>query len=177
MFASTEARLNRYTVQALTEGSEPVSFDCSYHRNRQGDVDIVIARLTFPSGTIASLTDSYAAPAGMNPGSTSTTAATGFFRMELFGEGWALRTIPTPRPLEVFSEKAEAPMRLELRASGGGENATSTGMMAEELRCFLRVVRGQQPVPQGATFEDALQVQRWIEILHQSAMAHEAGGR
>jgi hypothetical protein len=38
-------------------------------------------------------------------------------------------------------------------------------MMAEELRCFCRVVRGVQPVPMGATYFDALQVQRWMETL------------
>ena len=163
-----------YTVQALTDSAEPTAFDCSYHRTPEGDVDVVIAKMHFPSGAIANLIDSYAAPAGMNPGSTSTTAATGFFRMELFGEGWALRTIPTPRPLEVFSEKAEAPMRLEIRAPGDGESATATGMMAEEQRCFLRVVRGEESVPRGATFHDALQVQGWIETLHQSALDNEA---
>jgi len=76
-----------YTVQALTDSAEPTAFDCSYHRTPEGDVDVVIAKMHFPSGAIANLIDSYAAPAGMNPGSTSTTAATGFFRMELFGEG------------------------------------------------------------------------------------------
>ena len=70
-------------MQALTDSAEPAAFDCTYHRNREGDVDIVIAKLTCPSGTIASLTDSYAAPPGMNPGSTSTTAATVSHRPEL----------------------------------------------------------------------------------------------
>ena len=50
-------------------------------------------------------------------------------------------------------------MRLEIRAPGDGESATATGMMAEEQRCFLRVVRGEESVPRGATFQDALQVQ------------------
>ena len=33
-----------------------------------------------------------------------------------------------------------------------------TGMMAAELRCFCRVVRGIEPAPAGATYEDALPV-------------------
>jgi hypothetical protein len=50
---------------------------------------------------------------------------------------------------------------LEIRTAGG----SATGMLAEELRCFCRVVRGEQPVPAGATFADALQVQAWMQRL------------
>jgi hypothetical protein len=38
-------------------------------------------------------------------------------------------------------------------------------MMAAELRCFCRVVRGLQSVAFGATYSDALEVQRWMERL------------
>jgi hypothetical protein len=41
--------------------------------------------------------------------------------------------------------------------------------MAEELRCFSRVARGMQAVPVGATFADAIQVQRWMDALESSA--------
>lgn len=39
-------------------------------------------------------------------------------------------------------------------------------MMAEELRCFCRVVRNMEAVPTGATYTDAMQVQRWMENLN-----------
>ena len=52
-------------------------------------------------------------------------------------------------------------MALEIRADPSGP----TGMMAAELRCFCRVVRGLQSVPRGATMPDALQVQRWMDRL------------
>jgi hypothetical protein len=52
-------------------------------------------------------------------------------------------------------------MALEIRADPTGP----TGMMAAELRTFCRVVRGSQPVPLGATYADAMQVQRWMSQL------------
>ena len=52
-------------------------------------------------------------------------------------------------------------MALEIRAEPTG----ATGMMAEEQRCFCRVVRGLQDVPLGATYADALQVQQWMHNL------------
>ena len=101
----------------------------------------------------ASFAAGYITPTGMPP--------RGFDRMEVFGNGWSARISPNPRPIEVWDEQAHWPMPLEIRADAGGPS----GMMAEELRCFCRVVRGLQPVPIGATFTDALQVQRWMERL------------
>jgi hypothetical protein len=53
------------------------------------------------------------------------------------------------------------PLALEIRADTTG----ATGMMAEELRSFCRVVRRLQGVPVGATDGDALQVQQWMDKL------------
>jgi hypothetical protein len=86
--------------------------------------------------------------------------------MEVFGTGWSARIIPNPRPIEVWDDsRASWPLPLEIRAGAGG----ATGMMAEELRCFCRVVRGLQGVPKGATYQDAVQVQEWMDKLHAAA--------
>ena len=71
-------------------------------------------------------------------------------------EVWSARINPNPRPIEVWGEHATWPLALEIRADSAG----ATGMMAEELRCFCRVVGGQQAVPVGVTYGDALQVQQ-----------------
>ena len=72
---------------------------------------------------------------------------------------------PNPRPIEVWDSQARWPLALEIRTGAEG----ASGMMAEELRCFCRVVRGRQSVPVGATFADALQVQRWMDSLESVA--------
>src|SRR5205085_5780520 len=96
---------------------------------------------------------SYLTPTGMAP--------RGFDRTEVFGDSWTARISPNPRPIEVWDAQAVWPMPLEIRADSSG----ATGMMAEELRCFCRVVRGEQAVPVGATYGDALQVQQWMDRL------------
>jgi len=85
----------------------------------------------------------------------------GYGRTEVFGDGWAACISPNPRPIEVWSDQAEWPMALEIRTDESGP----TGMMAEEQRCFCRVVSGQQSIPRGATYADAMQVQRWMQQL------------
>ena len=90
----------------------------------------------------------------------------GFDRMEVFGHSWSGRINPNPRPLEWYDNRARWPMELEIRDNP----LAATGMLAEELRCFCRVVRGVEAVPTGARYKDAMQVQRWLAELETVAM-------
>ena len=142
---------------ALMQRAEPEHFSCQFHRTNDGAIDLALAQLKWPNGTVASFAASYMTPAGMPP--------RGIDRTEVYADGWAARILCNPRPLEVWTdERAEWPYSLEVRV---GEHAT--GMLAEELRCFCRVVRGQERVPVGATFADAIQVQEWMETLERVA--------
>ena len=146
-----------YATQVLVDQAEPVHYSAQYHRTRSGTVDLDLAQLKWDHGPVASFAASYLTPAGMPP--------RGFDRMEVFGEGWSARILPNPRPIEVWDTQASWPLPLEIRAEPSGP----TGMMAEELRCFCRVVRGLQGVPVGATFTDAIQVQEWMDKLESCA--------
>lgn len=146
-----------YAVHVLLNREEPATFNAQYHRTSSGAVDLALAQLSWESGPLATFSASYLTPPGMAP--------RGFDRMEIFGDGWAGRIEPNPRPVEVWGSRAEWPMPLEIRA----EPNTATGMMAEELRCFCRVVRGFEEVPVGATYHDALQVQGWMDRLDRAA--------
>lgn len=142
-----------YAAQVLLDRAEPVHFSAQYHHASGGEIDLALAQLKWPHGAVASFAASYLTPAGMPP--------RGFDRMEVFGDGWAARIHPNPRPIEVWVQHATWPMALEIRTDSAGP----TGMMAEELRCFCRVVRGLQSVPVGATYADAIQVQQWMDKL------------
>lgn len=144
-----------YATQVLLDRREPNHFSAQYRHTSSGQIDLALAQLAWDGGTVASFSASYLTPPGMPP--------RGFDRMEVFGEGWCARISPNPRPIEVWDSQANWPLALEVRPD------PPSGMMAEELRCFCRVVRGRQDVPVGATFEDAMQVQRWMDRLHAEA--------
>ena len=146
-----------YSVQVLVNRAEPSHFSAQYHRTNAGEIDLALAQLKWDQGPVASFAASYLTPGGMAP--------RGIDRAEIFGEGWSARIEPNPRPIEVWSDQAEWPMALEIRTSSTGP----TGMRAEELRCFCRIVRGTQDVPVGATYADAIQVQRWMDKLESCA--------
>jgi predicted dehydrogenase len=149
-----------YCVLALMNRAEPVAFTAQTHKTKAGQVDLALGQLQWADGTIASLAASFLTTPGM--------AADGFDRLEAFGDGWVARLLPNPRPIELYDDKATWPMALEIRADPAGPS----GMMAEEIRCFARIVRGQQTVPVGATYNDAMQVMRWLDELEQSVDAH-----
>jgi len=146
-----------YATQVLVNRAEPTHFSAQYHHAPDGEVDLALAQLKWSDGTVASFAGSYLTPVGMPP--------RGFDRTEVFGSGWSARISPNPRPIELWQDQAEWPMALEIRAEPSG----ATGMMAEELRCFCRVVRGQQSVPVGAAYGDAIQVQQWMDKLEACA--------
>lgn len=148
-----------YATQALLDRAEPNRISGQVHYTESGEVDLVTAQLSWPGGVFGSYTSSFMTPPGM-PGN-------GFDRLELFGEGWSARMQMNPRPIEVWEQKALWPMPLEIRAEESGP----TGMMAAELRCFCRVVRGLEQVPMGAAYADALQVQRWMDGIEAAYLA------
>lgn len=142
-----------YAVQTLLARAEPIAFTSQAHWTKSGACDLVLAQLRWPGGAIASFAASFMTPSGM--------ASNGYDLFELFGEGWSARFRSNPRPIEIWDEKAHWPMALEIRA----DPIAPSGMMAAEIRAFCRVVRGLEPVPMGASFADALQVQRWMDRL------------
>ncbi len=144
-----------YATQVLLDRAEPDHCSAQFHRTKNGVIDLALAQLKWKDGPVASFAASYLTPSGMPP--------RGFDRTEVFGEGWSARISPNPRPIEVWDSQASWPLALEVRA------VPPSGMMAEELRCFCRVAQGLEPVPLGATYADALQVQRWMEKLNASA--------
>jgi len=146
-----------YCLQVLMNCEEPVAFSAQYHRTVSDAIDVALAQLQWASGTLASCVASYTTPAGMAP--------RGFDRMEIFGVDWSARIMPNPRPLEVWDDRARWPLALEIRP----DRDSPTGMMAEEQRTFARVVRGTTPVPIGATYQNAMQIQNWLDQLDKAA--------
>lgn len=141
-----------YCAQALLGGAEPEEFSCQYHMTK-GAIDLANATLTWGNGVVGRFAASFMTPEGMPP--------RGVDRMEVFGAGWSAKLEPNPRPFSLWSDRAEWPLALEILMDEDGV----AGMMAEEQRCFLRIVRGERGVPIGARYEDALQVQRWMNKL------------
>lgn len=146
-----------YLAFALMNGAEPTRFEGRLHRRDDGGFDLALAHLEWPGGAWGSFTASYLTPPGMS--------SDGYDRLELFGRGWAAHLRLNPQPLEIWAERAEWPLALNIYA----DPQAPSGWLAEELRHFCRVVRGQVDPPPGARYEDAVRIQNWLERLEVSA--------
>lgn len=143
-----------YCAQALMGQEEPLQFVAMLDKaDGSAPGQLSVAQLRWADGAIASFSASFLAPEGMGEH--------GYDRLDVLGDGWSAILSPNPRPITVWDKQANYPMGLELRTD------PPAGMLAEELRSFAAVVRGGNP-PTGATFDDALQLQRWIQTLHGS---------
>ena len=143
-----------YCLQVLMNGKEPTSLSAQARNAFAGSTfDLGLAQLKWDEETVASLTASFLTPEGMG--------LHGFDRLEIFGDGWAARLNSNPRPIQIWDESSRYPLGIEIRSNPPGP----TGMLAEEQRAFCRVVRGQQDIPFGATYEEAMQVMGWIAQL------------
>jgi predicted dehydrogenase len=144
-----------YLAFALMNGEEPSALRGRLHRRADGVYDIGCAELEWANGTWGSLTASYLTPPGMSE--------QGFDRLEVFGPGWAARMQIVPSQPEVWAERAEWPIALNIDA----DPAAPAGWLAEELRCFSRVVRGSRgaAVPVGARYADAVRMMEWLAKL------------
>jgi predicted dehydrogenase len=148
-----------YVACALFEAREPSQLIGQLSR-RGNDCDLALAEIKWAGDVWASFTASFLTPPGMPDD--------GFDRLELFGDGWAARLCLNPQPLEIWTDKQHWPIALDIH----DDPAAPSGWLAEELRHFCKVVRGTVSVPIGARYQDALQVQRWIDALEHSAMGH-----
>jgi predicted dehydrogenase len=147
-----------YMALALAGGADPERAQAYLHPRPGGGHDMAIARLEWPSGLWASLTASYLTPPGLG--------SDGFDRLEAYGAGWMARMEINPQPLTIWAERAEWPLALAI----DDDPTAPSGWMAEELRCFCRVVRGGA-VPVGARYQDGIQVMALLDRLERSAEA------
>lgn len=145
-----------YLALVLAGGAEPTRMQAWLHPRPGGGCDLALARLEWADGLWIALSASYFTPPGMG--------SDGFDRLEAYGRGWVARMEINPQPLTIWAERAEWPLALAI----DDDPAAPSGWLAEELRCFCRVVRGAEP-PLGARYEDGLRIMDWLDRLEQSA--------
>lgn len=149
-----------YLVQAVMGGIEPRDVDARCRWDNQDRCELALAEMTWDDGCVARFTASLLTTRGM--------PEDGYDRIEVFGTEWAARIQANPRPITVWDEQAHWPMTLEIRT---GDHPS--GMLAEQLRSFCRVLRGVELVRRGARYEDAMQVMNWIDQFQTCAAAKQ----
>ncbi len=127
-----------YIACALLESRQPVQILGRLYRNSTANFDLALAELKWSDDLCGSFTASFLTPQGM--------ADEGFDRLEIFSNGWAARLSLNPQPLEIWTDRHQSPICLNIH----DDPQAPSGWLAEELRHMCRVVRGAARVPVGA---------------------------
>ncbi len=152
-----------YVAAQMAGGAEPESFDALDALNSDGKADHSWATLRWRDGRVATFHSHWILPDG--------SPSDGFDWLEVFGQSYHTRVDTNPQNWTWTQDKVTWPVALEISMTHG----RPTGMLAEELRSFLAACQGA-PVPAGCRMKDAVQVQRWMEQLLNSAQAKRAAG-
>ena len=148
--------------QAHSEGPKKLIADKSSGLRNEY---LATAQIKFGDGCVAHLVASHLIPDGCGG-----LQGDGWDRMQLFGNDWGAAIQPNPRPFSVWDNEGSGyrwPMHLEIMQDH------ATGMLAEELRCFVGFCRGD-PLPTGVAYEDGLTILDWISQLKASSSAAAA---
>lgn len=150
-----------YSVLALRSGARPIRFAAQQQEHQDGGVDNTHGQIWWADGLLASLHANFLLPDGLphaaNHDELELIAAKGMVRLN-YESGYLsfLRTGSVER------------IEIE-RPSGPGISSYFDDALRNELVNFVELVRGRASVPVGARYEDACQVQSWIENFIYSA--------
>lgn len=152
-----------YSVFALLSGASPSSLFAQQRAHEQGGIDLALAEITWrtPEEILAIFHANFLLPKGLPGGSTIDD-------LQISGENGVIRLNYESGYLTVLSAGAAREVEVP-RPKGTGLESFFDDALRRELENFVDVARNQGAVPIGARYEDACQIQNWIESLIKSA--------
>ena len=146
-----------YTVFALVGGAQPKKLSAQQREHQLGGVDVAHAQLTWPDGVLAGLQADYLIP-------NDAAADVAGDELEISGDGWSIRLPYDKGFLEVVEQSEVTKIKCELPERVGVTNFYEDAVRSE-LEHFIALLNDNAAVPIGARYQDACQIQEWIDIL------------
>ena len=150
-----------YSVFALLSGAKPHSLSAQQRRHHESGIDLALAQLFWPGDLFASFHANFLVPNGL-PGGGNID------EFEVVGESGLIRLSYESGQVTVLTEGARREVEV-VRPSGAGLESFFDDALRSELESFVQVARHEATVPIGARFDDACQIQGWIEGFERSA--------
>jgi len=144
-----------YTVFKLLDGQVPINFSAQTREHAQGGVDWAQAQISWADNVIASFTANFHIPNG---------TVGGIDEISLYGDGWLVNLIYDSGVISVTTESGIRKINVLSPNSEGATNHFDFALR-EEIQHFLKVIEGNVSVPLGARYEDACEMQKWLDNL------------
>ena len=153
-----------YCVQSLMQGAEPLSFAGeTRHHVSEGD-DLSIGQLQWQDSAIAILEANYFLPTSQFTQAIDEISVT--------GEGWYVKLAYESGLITVLDDAGLRTIRVRPFDEEGLDSFFDDALR-NEIKHFGALIQGKLPVPSGAKYEDACQVQNWIDRLISSSTMRE----
>lgn len=150
-----------YSVFALLSGTKPHSLSAQQRKHEESGIDLAHAQLFWPGDLFASFHANFLVPDGL-PGGGNID------ELQVVGASGLIRLSYESGQVIVLKEGARREIEVA-RPSGAGLESFFDDALRSELESFVQVVRHEATVPVGARYDDACQIQGWIEGFKRSA--------
>jgi predicted dehydrogenase len=156
-----------YTVHSLMSGIQPAKFSAQVRKHPKGGVDLAQGQLSWTNGAFASLLANFLIPDEIEGGGNIdelTVSGSGWRVQLIYDSGFitlttaaGVRVLPVPPPLR-----------------DGARNYFDDALRSEQ-EDFFDLIRGKSSVMNGASYDDACQIQEWISRF--IALTEENGAK
>ena len=144
-----------YTVYKLLDGQLPINFSAQAREHADGGVDWAQAQILWAENILASFTANFQIPNG---------TVGGIDEISVYGDGWLVNLIYDSGVVSVTTDKGNHQVKVPPPTFKGATNHFDYALR-EEIEHFLKVIQGDASVPLGARYEDACEMQKWLDNL------------
>lgn len=144
-----------YSVHSLVSAQQPCKYSSQQRKHHQGGVDLAQAQMGWSDNTHVSLVANYLIPDDI-PGGGNID------ELSVSGDSWQARLLYDSGKVQISSKGAVRQIHVDAPIRIGATNYFDDALR-NELQHFVLLIKGIASVPLGARYEDACQIQGWIE--------------
>lgn len=144
-----------YTVYKLLDGQVPLKFSAQARDHSDGGVDWAQAQILWAENILASFTANFHIPNG---------TVGGIDEISVYGDGWLVNLVYDSGVVSVTTDKGTRQIKVPPPTLKGATNHFDYALR-REIEHFLKVIQGDASVPLGARYEDASEMQKWLDNL------------
>lgn len=144
-----------YTVFKLLDGQVPINFSAQTREHAQGGVDWAQAQILWAENILASFTANFHIPNG---------TVGGIDEISVYGDGWLINLVYDSGVVSVTTDTGTHQVKVPPPTLKGATNHFDYALR-REIEHFLKVIEGDASVPLGARYEDACEMQKWLDNL------------
>lgn len=144
-----------YTVHSLVSAQQPFKYSAQLRKHDQGGVDLGQAQLGWKDNSHASFVANYLIPDDI-PGGGNID------ELSVAGQSWHVRLLYDSGIIQIASKGEVRQVHVDPPIRKGATNYFDDALR-NELQHFVLLIKGIASVPLGARYEDACQIQGWID--------------